>query len=208
VDDFSREHLAEQIRRLWALPRSVTAALIRRGISPASIAEAVAILNEIGGVTTPEDAVAASFRPRSATQPKFGVGRFGDGSYPVFYAALDEKTCIEEVKNRIEAESTTDPYARHFFILECRYEGLTLILIGHERAHPELTSETQSGYPFCQTLAARARNEGIDAFHTRSARWSPGTCVPVFSERSLRNPVLAGSAIISSNASGTVVAQK
>lgn len=184
MDEYVRQEVEEQITKLWALPNSITAILIQRGIGLASLSDAMAALVEVNGVITAGDAIASSFRPGSAT-PKFGVGRFGDGSYPVFYAAQDEKTCIEEVKARIGPTFASDPYTRHFKVLNCDYAGLTLILVGHEGRHPELVSKTKSGYPFCQALAARARDHGIDGLHAPSARWKPGVCVPVFSEPSL-----------------------
>jgi hypothetical protein len=94
LDEFARRGVAERIERLWALHRSVTSTLVRRGISPASVAEATAALNGVEAVVSARDAVTSTFRPRAALKSVFPVGRFGDGSHAVFYAALDRATCI------------------------------------------------------------------------------------------------------------------
>ena len=55
------------------------------------------------------------------------------------------------------------------------------MVAGHEETYPDLVSPTDAGYPFCQRLAAAARDNGKDALYASSARCS-GICVPIFSE--------------------------
>jgi hypothetical protein len=65
-----------------------------------------------------------------------------------------------------------------------------LLLCGHENSYPDLTSETDWGYPFCQRLAIEARSK-VDALHAPSAHERSGICVPVFSEQTLSDRRIA-----------------
>jgi hypothetical protein len=56
--------------------------------------EAVA---DVGLPVDLEGAIEYSFQPKPQS-PLFGLGRFGDGTYPIFYTALEGATCIEEVR--------------------------------------------------------------------------------------------------------------
>jgi hypothetical protein len=133
-----------------------------------------------------------SFRPR-VDPPDYPIGRFGDGTYAVFYSALEDATCVEEVRHHRRAEllalqSGQIPFARFFTLVKCDFNGRSLMLRGHERAHADLTSPTAAGYPFCQAVARWARRIGAQALHTASARQANGTCVPVFVRACLANP--------------------
>ena len=130
------------------------------------------------------------FRPRTGTTTPFRVGRFGDGTLGVYYAALEQRTCEREIAFHLGPE-TADAYAagfrapRRYTLVECEYGGATTELRGKEGAHPELVSPSKAGYPFCQRLAKQAVAAGIAGFLTRSARYPEGTCVPVFARDAL-----------------------
>lgn len=207
MEGYPQKQVSERVNRLWALPASLMRSLIARGISVGSIAEAAAALDQVDAVVTPSEAIAASFHPRTNRQPPFRPGRFSDGSFPVFYSAQDEATCIEELRFKLIAELAIDTHARHFEMLNVQYSGLTMELCGHEIDHPELVSPTNSGYPFCQHLAVSARNGGINAMHAPSARCKGGVCVPIFSESCLSDPNIVGEVTFSMGVDGQVIAR-
>jgi RES domain len=117
--------------------------------------------------------------------PRYGTGRFGDGSTPVFYSALAEETCRAEVAHHLNDKVALAPFPRFYHLLECDFTGIVIDLHGKEIEHPELISPTDDGYPFCQAVAKDARNTGAHALHTPSARHRSGTCAPVFARSNL-----------------------
>jgi hypothetical protein len=183
IEAFARERRAHKVLKLASLPNEhIDAILRKRGIDPVSVPAVKEALAGVQIALTPADAVAYPF---SHPTP----GRFGDGQVGVFYSALDAATCVEEVAHHcIVFQRLPSAHARYYHLLDCNFTGEVLILVGHEDAYPDLVSATNSGYPFCQTLARTARQAGIDALHTRSARLEAGTCVPVFTQASVTSP--------------------
>ena len=188
LEEFRRDSRHEAVLKLASLPKSsIEEALLRRGLNPSSIEDAKAVLALVSTPVTPNDVVGYSFTKHGAP-PIFGKGRFGDGSFPVFYTALERETCEEEIKHHLQEAIATVPFTRFYQLITCEFSGVVLDLCGKERDHPDLVSKTESGYPFCQALARTARSSGIEAFHTPSARRNGGICTPVFSHSSLANP--------------------
>jgi hypothetical protein len=185
LDECPREYRNEIVLKLASLPRaSIDGILLSRGIDPASIADARAVLALVGMPITAKEAVDYSFE-RHGSPPTYGRGRFGDGSAPVFYAALAEETCRAEVAHHLRDKIALAPYPRFYHLLECDFAGTVIDLHGKEIEHPELISPTEDGYSFCQALAKEARKVGARAFHTPSARHHAGTCAPVFARSTL-----------------------
>jgi hypothetical protein len=188
LEEYERSHEDEVVLKLAAFPKSsIEATLLGRGLDPNSIEDAKAILALVGAPFTPDDAVAYSFT-QHGLPPTFGRGRFGDGSHPVYYSALEMETCEEEVRHRLRDAKAAVPFDMYFHFIACDFSGAVLNLCGNEGAHPELVSKSEDGYPFCQALAVTARNEAIDALHTPSARKAGGICTPVLSRPTLANP--------------------
>src|SRR5262245_17206582 len=173
--------------RLASLPRErIEAVLLKRGISPEAIPEVKDALSVANVPLNAEEAVSYSFRV------PYGVGRFGDGTFGVFYSARAEPTCIAEIsyhhgRQLAEQRSGTFPHDRYYDLISCDYAGDTMTLLGAEAKYPNLVSPTEVGYPFCQRLAKAATGQGVDAFYTRSARDEHGTCVPIFYRRNITN---------------------
>jgi RES domain len=188
IEQFGRSECADPVLKLVALLReSIAAILLKRGISAESISEIRTALTSVGIVLDAGDAVAYSF------QEPYRIGRFGDGRIGVFYSALEEDTCIAEIsyhhgRQLAEQRSEEFPYDRYYHLITCNFSGMALMLVGEEVKHPELTSDTEAGYPVCQRLAKEAVEANIDAFYTRSARAENGICVPVFSQPTLSDP--------------------
>jgi hypothetical protein len=188
LDECERRTRNSVVLKLAALPKlSIDEFLLKRGLDPISIADAKTALALADAPVTPDGVVAYAFN-KHGSPPTFAKGRFGDGSYPVFYSALEMKTCVEEVRHRLKDARAAAPIDRYFQFIACDFSGVVLELCGKEKDHPELVSKTEDGYPFCQALAADARNSGIDSLHTPSARNAGGICTPIFSRPALANP--------------------
>lgn len=187
LDEFKRERRSMKLLKLGNFPReSIDALLLRRGISPTTIRD----LN-IEIVVSPRDALNYSFKRRDEPPP-YGIGRFGNGGWPVFYSALEKETCEKEVRHR---QGSAVPHSRYFQFMACDFLGGVADLRGAESKYPDLVSPTESGYPFCQALAQTAIASGVDALQTPSARNRPdGVCCPVFSRSAITNPRFTGEA--------------
>ncbi|MDE0391313.1 MAG: RES family NAD+ phosphorylase [Rhodospirillales bacterium] len=140
-----------------------------------------------------EEIVEYAFKGRQNRTKPFKEGRFGDGTMGVYYSAIDEVTCEKEIAFHVgeevnELPREQFPHLRHYSLINCQYSGRTADLRGKESQYLELTSESKSGYPFCQSLGLRAVENGIDGFFTPSARHAGGTCVPVFERTALSKP--------------------
>lgn len=179
---------SEQIKKLAAVPsRSLAALLLLRGIPEESIQDTLEGLEEIGTPITVEDAVAWPFKPDLAAETPYRYGQFSDGrEYPVYYAALDRQTCLAEIAHHLQTDiQRTGDFPRFYFLIESAFSGEACELVGLEQTYPDLTSQTETGYPFCQELARGERARGSTALQTRSARDPNGVCVPVFSQQSI-----------------------
>ena len=164
--------------------------LLNRGIS---LEDAFETVSAVSGKTSfsLEEVIGNVFQAREGKTPPFGKGRFGDGTIGVYYSAIEEDTCKEEVAFHLQKQVrdlNDDPNPRTFHLIECSYDGATRDLRGKELEYTDLTSETETGYPFCQNLAQTAIECGIDGFFAPSARNSGGTCVPIFRRKSLSDP--------------------
>lgn len=179
------------VLRLAAIARQPLRSIMgARRIDPR---EHEAITRALAGTGAPLDAQEVlddAFRARTDASTPFRVGRFGDGTLGVYYAALEERTCEHEIGFHLHSR-IADAYEagfhapRRYTLVECEYGGMTAELRGQEGAHPELVSPSEMGYPFCQRLAHEAVAAGIAGFFTRSARDPSGTCVPVFARDAL-----------------------
>jgi RES domain len=128
------------VLRLASLPRErIEAILLKRGISVDSIPEVKAALRVVNVPLNAEEAVSYSFR-----EP-YGVGRFGDGTFGVFYSARAEPTCIAEIsyhheRQLAEQRSGTFPHDRYYDLISCDFAGDTVMLVGAEAKYPDLIS--------------------------------------------------------------------
>lgn len=190
IDGAEQAQLDERVYKLASiLTSSVESTLLRRGIDPSGVAEAVKAIAAVNTPVDAEDALDIVFRPRPSP-PGYSTGRFGDGTQPVFYTAAEVETCVAEVSHhqKQSLSSSADPFPRYFNAIGCDYNGNTTLLVGCEIDYPDLVSPTDAGYPFCQAVARWARGEGSQALQTRSARRSEGVCMPIFERDCLTNP--------------------
>jgi hypothetical protein len=175
--------------KLANFPRaSVDELLLKRKIDPDAIDDVKIAMTMVGSPVSPGDALNYSFQKHGAPATH-DLGRFGNGRWPVFYSALEKKTCEEEVRHHVSTAAATVRFTRYYQFMACDFQGDVLDLREREKQHPDLVSPTDSGYPFCQALARTAIGSGVDAFYTPSARNRPdGVCSPVFSRSALTNP--------------------
>ncbi len=180
---------AERVHKLVAVPRPIEAVLLSRGIEPSGLDEAVEAVAAVGIPINVTESIDFIFRPKP-TPPYYPIGRFGDGTHAVFYSAIEVATCVAEVQHHQEKnlDISRAPFPRYFTAIGCDYNGPTLMLVGREVDHPDLVSQTEAGYPFCQAVAQWARAQGAQALETTSARRAAGICVPVFERECLANP--------------------
>jgi len=179
--------------RLASLPRrEVASTLYERGVKFENIRESISVLEELGQFMTAEQFMNDSFRPRISNITPFRAGRFNNGTFPVYYSAIEEETCKCEVEYyfRQEIDNETDPpkeHSRTYNLVHCRFRGTVANLLEMEEQHPQLTSETQDGYPFCQRIGEEAMETGVQALLTPSARNLGGKCLPVLDRKTLSN---------------------
>ena len=186
--DFAQR--AERVYKLVSLPTSkIEALLLARGIEPSGLDEAVEAVAAVGIPVNVIEAIDFIFHARP-TPPYYPIGRFGDGTHAVFYSAIEVATCVAEVRYHQEEELAVlvVPFPRYFTAIGCDYSGQTLVLVGREVEHPDLVSQTDAGYPFCQAVAQWAQAQGAHALQTTSSRRPAGTCVPIFERSCLANP--------------------
>ncbi len=139
--------------RLAAVPREpVQEILKRRGVDAQYIEGAIEVLRRTNAFLTIEDLLDAPFRAWPNRPTPFSVGRFGDGTIGVLYAALEQETCKRKMSCHLRSdfsETSTrggiPPPKRFFSLVQFQYLGSTVDLRGKEIDHPELVSETDSG---------------------------------------------------------------
>jgi RES domain len=189
IDKFTRDSRRETLFKLANFPRAgVDELLLRRGINADAIDDVKAAIGMVGSPISLADALNYSFE-RHGAPPAYGVGRFGNGKWPVFYSALEKETCEEEVRHHLGSAIKVVPYTRYFQFMACDFDDEVLDLRGKEKEHPDLVSPTDSGYPFCQVLAQSAAASSVDGLLTPSARNRPdGVCSPIFTRSALTNP--------------------
>lgn len=151
------------------------------------------VINRLGRPFTAQEMVDKSFRAAFGGEKPYGTSRFGDGTIPVYYSALDELTCQRELKFHTERNLSeqSEHLARHnrfFSLIGCEFQGTAADLLGHEVRYPELISRSEDGYPFCREIGMEAVRKDIQGLLAPSARNRGGTCVPVFARSALSRP--------------------
>jgi hypothetical protein len=119
-------------------------------------------------------------------------GRFGDGSFCVWYGAVEEETSIKETlyhrpeidKNDLQNAVSAIIQARRLFKADLTPNKFS-DLRPYVEPYPLLIHE--SDYSFCQRLGAYAVHEKLDLFLTQSVRNPKGTCIPVFSAKTIKD---------------------
>ena len=122
-----------------------------------------------------------------------GGSRFTDGSFGVYYSAIEQETARIEAHDfyrNIVADGATSRRVAYYRCISCDFAGTVINFMPMEGEHSYLKADT--GEDKCRELAREARAAAIDGFLTPSAgrarRGEAGVCLPVFSRASLSNP--------------------
>lgn len=174
-----------RVLRLSSIPQDVFTSI---GVDPANIETVATLLSQAGIALNVQEVLDVRFREQTDQKTPFPVSRFSDGSWGVYYAAIELETCCREIQFHLVDEMEQVPEVRFYSLIACEYAGKTTDLLNMEVRHPKLVSESRTGYPFCQRIARLAIKHGRDGLRTRSARNPMGTCIPVFARSALSSP--------------------
>lgn len=166
-------------------------------LDPQSVAEIKELLQSRGVEDSVDELCDAPFRPKTRLDKHnrrldkhnkpYGEGRFSNGSFPVFYAALEAETADAEILYWFPKRFPgSDPIRVFYDRLKYDFNGNIKDLRTMQKKWPKLTHD--SDYRFCNKLGAEAVKEKIDGFLTPSVRKKNGTNVPIFSRESIRDP--------------------
>ena len=129
----------------------------------------------------------APFKPRPRLARAGHSTRFSDGSFSVFYGALEADTAEAEIRYWYPKKSTR-PRTAHYIRFVCDFSGQTKDLRPMRAKWPRLTHD--SDYRFCNGLGAEAVKSDLDGLLAPSARKDAGTNLPVFRRRAIDRPVV------------------
>ena len=139
------------------------------------------------------DLLVATEEPWDAPfRPKRHLGRttrYSDGSYPVFYSALDPATAEAEVAHGFKKGFGGRPQGQrsaYYRCFTCLFEGKEKDLRDKLSEWPELVHD--SDYTFCNRIGAEAVRLELDGLVVPSARRENGSNVPVFKRSAIRDP--------------------
>ena len=157
-------------------------------LDPERINEVTDLLRETGNEASLNDLLDAPFRPkRRLEKAGFPVTRYSDGSFAVFYGALEVETALAEVRhhftNRFAGKPDGERVARYQRFV-CDFTGSVKDLRPETERWPNLTNGTD--YRLCNRLGAEAKDKSLHGLLAPSARCD-GTTLPVFERSALSN---------------------
>jgi hypothetical protein len=201
LEGLERRIIDSVVHRL-ANPLRIRAALADLSVSLAEALEAIDFLE----ASTAEAAVTLLDAPfRSYTNYKPRPTRFSDGSWPVFYSALEPETAEAERGHwcRKEVQSTPPVSWRfHYRRLQCRLNGSGYDVRPKSIDWPFLTGDNT--YLPCQALAKEVKGVGASAMLCPSARRETGTTLPIFVREMLSEAEVLGVVILQIEPSGEI----
>lgn len=109
--------------------------------------------------------------------------RFSDGSFPVFYSALEIETVDAEAKaSQVQYALDHPDRLVYFMRVSCQFSGQTKDLRPYL---PSMAFLTAPHNPECHQIGSEAHGAGLDGLLTPSAQKQSGTCLPVFRRSAL-----------------------
>ena len=152
------------------------------------IEELTDLLTDAGAKDSLDKLLEDPFRPKPRLYKNgFRVTRYSDGSFAVFYGALEEETALAEVRhhftNRVAGKPDGERIAWYQRFV-CDFNGSVKDLRPKRNAWPDLTHGTD--YGLCNRLGAEARDKSLHGLLAPSARCE-GTTLPVFERSALSN---------------------
>lgn len=161
--------------------------LEQNGFDELSSSEVVELLRVTGLMDSLEELLDDPFYPKPwLEKTAFPVSRFSDGSFAVFYGALEVETAMAEVRYHFTSRFSGEPNSKPAWYrrFACDFTGSVKDLRPKRNAWPALTHG--SDYGLCNRLGAKAREESLDGLLAPSARCE-GTNLPVFERSALSN---------------------
>lgn len=142
------------------------------------------------------------------SSPRYGSPtRYSDGSWPVFYGALEKETAAREVSHHYAkwvgqfGHGTEISFT--YTLVSYSFAGTNTVDLRPDLDQwPELVAEN---YDFCNALGREAIEVGIDAFLAPSARRSGGTALPAFQRSTLSDPSVESLKRFTMSANGSVI---
>ena len=189
LDEIPTERNLRQIYRLANLIRD-DEFLAELGLDALGEQELRELLVAAGYETSLEELCDAPFRPKRRLVI---ATRYSDGSYPVFYSALDPETAEAEVAHWFSKDFGGSPQGQrsaYYQRFTCLFEGREKDLRDKQREWPELVHD--SDYTFCNRIGAEAVRLGLDGLVVPSARRENGSNQPVFRRRAISDPKTQG----------------
>jgi len=117
--------------------------------------------------------------------------RYSDGSFGIWYGALDLHTTIFETAYQMMRllygeEGVNEPVVRERCVYNVECRAVLLDVRGKETTYLQLVDPTN--YSFTQSVGKRLHNEGHPGLLAPSARLSGGACLIAFKPNILSNP--------------------
>lgn len=121
------------------------------------------------------------------------ITRYNNGSYPVWYGALDLKTTVYEtayhmLKAEMAIAGVNEMIIRERAVYDIHCKAALIDLSEDKKIHGLLTHPTN--YDFTQQIGYRAYHEGHPGLLVPSARYNEGKNVVIFNQHVLKNPTL------------------
>ena len=185
LDEIPTARNRRRIYRLATLPWN-DQFLAELELDASSEQELRALLVAAGYETSPEELCDAPFRPKRRLKRKT---RYSDGSYLVFYSALDPTTAEAEVAYWFRKGFGGRPQGQrsaYYQCFTCLFEGEEKDLRGKQSEWPDLVHD--SDYTFCNRIGAEAVRLELDGLVVPSARQENGSNLPVFKRSAIRDP--------------------
>lgn len=174
-----------KVYRMASLPRD-DELLADLGLDEVGEQELSELLVAAGYETSLEELCDAPFRPKRRLVMKT---RYSDGSYPVFYSAIDPDTATAEVAHWFRKSFGGSPPVQrsaYYQRFTCLFEGIEKDLRSKQGEWPELVHD--SDYTFCNRIGAEAVQLELDGLVVPSARRENGSNLPVFRRAAIREP--------------------
>ena len=191
LESVSTESLRTDAFR-FASQRRAADFLRSEGFDGESANEILELLKSRGISDTLEELCDGPFQSKRRLHKEGYRTRFSDGSFPVFYSALEPETAAAEIKFGFVkfAGTPTRPRTAYYSRFSYRFDGSIKDLRLKQADWPDLTQD--NCYRFCNSLGAEAVDAQLDGLVTPSARTSDGTNLPVFRRGAISNPVVHG----------------
>ncbi len=131
--------------------------------------------------------ISAKFQPQT-----WNATRFSNGSWAVLYSAEAKETALHESlyhKRRFMAEEIAQgPVQLDLKIVRLSLQSNACgdLTKDNQLDQSKLTSQDESGYPYCQRIAKHYKEQGSEMLRSYSARHPGGFCTPIFDRQIIK----------------------